>query len=502
MGKPKILVGAFSMESNSFVPGETSWADFQRQTWSVGPAVGRDSAGPTNELAGAWDALIQRDMYPVGTVVAATSPGAPVAREVFDTVLAELLNGCANDIAGAYLMFHGSALVTGVDDPEGTILSALKGALPASVPIAISLDLHAYMTDAMMMNCDIVTAYRTCPHIDLYRAGFQAGEVLARAVLGEVNPVVRRVWIPMITPPERHDSTQELFSGLQDMCTEVEREGALAAALLCTQPWLNVEGLGWSAVVTTDGDPVLGEQMARRMAARAWGSRHDFLQVSSIPVADAVDFALTQEGPFVVADIGDATNGGSLGDSTEVLRVLLERQSLGRVSGPAAVSVVDEKAVHKARDAGEGAEVDLVVGTGAPGTFNEATRVHGRVRAFWSGSFEYSHPAARGLVDTPGDVAIIDVGDVTLIVHTHPVRIIDPAIYESVGLHLEELRLVQAKSHVSYRAGFDPFTTGSVLADTAGPTAANLTYLPFTNRPTPLYPFENFEWSPDHADAT
>jgi microcystin degradation protein MlrC len=81
------------------------------------------------------------------------------------------------------------------------------------------------------------------------------------------------------------------------------------------------------------------------------------------------------------------------------------------------------------------------------------------------------------------------------------VRIIDPAIYESVGLRLEDLRLVQAKSHVSYRAGFDPFTTGSVLADTAGPTAANLTYLPFTKRPTPLYPFEDFEWSPDHADT-
>jgi microcystin degradation protein MlrC len=440
-------------------------------------------------------------MEPVGTVVAATSPGAPVAREVFDTVLTELLAGCGDDIAGVYLMFHGSALVTGVDDPEGAIVSALRGVLPAEVPIAISLDLHAYMTDAMMEKCDVVTAYRTCPHIDLYRAGFQAGDILARAVLGEVRPVVRRVRIPMITPPERHDSTQELFSGLQEMCAEAESEGALAAALLCTQPWLNVEGLGWSAVVTTDADPVLAEQMARRMAARAWESRHEFLQISSIPVAEAVDFALTKEGPFVVADIGDATNGGSLGDSTEVLRALLDRQGRGLVAGPSAVSVVDEKAVQEARRVGEGAEVELIVGTGAPGSFNEATRVHGRVRTFWSGSIVYSHPAARGLADTPGDVAIVDVDDVALIVHTRPVRIIDPAIYESVGLRLEDLRLVQAKSHVSYRAGFDPFTTGSVLADTAGPTAANLTYLPFTKRPTPLYPFEDFEWSPDHADT-
>ena len=48
---PRVLVGAFSVEGDSFVPAETSRADFERQVWATGDDIGRDSAGSTNELA-------------------------------------------------------------------------------------------------------------------------------------------------------------------------------------------------------------------------------------------------------------------------------------------------------------------------------------------------------------------------------------------------------------------------------------------------------------------
>lgn len=491
----KVLVGAFSIESNSFVPSETVVADFERQVWSIGEDVTRDCAGPASELAGAWDALVQSGLEPVGAVAAAASPGAPVAREVFDLVCFELFSRCTPDVAGVYLMLHGSALVTGLDDPEGYLLREMRRRLGPAVPIAISLDLHAYMTEAMMSASSIVTAYRTCPHVDLYRTGRQAGELLARTIEGTIDPVCRRVRLPMITPPERHDSSQALFSELQALCTQVEEEGALSAALLCTQPWLDVPELGWSAVVTWDADGQRAHETAQWMAQRAWNSRGEFLDTSQLPIGDALDIAFAAEGTFVIADLGDATNGGSLGDSTELLRALLARRDSGRVSGPSTLTVTDRRAVERAWQAGEGASITLELGTGQAGEFNEMTTIRGTVRRLWEGPVVYTHPAASGVVDSPGKAAVIGMGDVSVIVHSRPVRVIDPAIYLAAGIDMSGQRLVQAKSHVSYRAGFDDHSSGSVLADTKGPTAANVTYLPFTRRPKPLFPFEYVEWS-------
>jgi len=349
----QILVGAFSIEANSFVPSETTRVDFERQVWALGNEVRRHTAGPSNELAGAWDALVEAGMIPIGAVAAIASPGASVARDVFELIRHELLERCTGDIAGVYLMLHGSALVTGLDDPEGALLRDIRERLGPDIPIAISLDLHAYLTEQMMANCDIVTAYRTCPHVDLYRTGRQAGDLLARSVLGEISPVCRRVRIPMITPPEHHDSNQEPFRGLQGLCDAAEAQGVLAAALLCTQPWLDVPELGWSTVVTTDADPDLAKRSAANIAAQAWSARNRFLVSTAIPVRDALESAFSKPGPFVVADIGDATNGGSLGDSTEILRGLLARQQVGLPAGPSVLSVTDPSAVAMATAVGE-----------------------------------------------------------------------------------------------------------------------------------------------------
>jgi microcystin degradation protein MlrC len=493
---PRVLVAGFSIEGNSFVPAETTRADFEDQVWVIGDQLGRDSAGATSELAGAWDALVAAGMTPVGAIVAVASPGAPAAREVLDAVVDELLARCTPEVAGAYVMLHGAALVTGIDDPEGVLLAALRDRLGEDAPIAISLDLHAYLTDRMTAAADIVTAYRTCPHVDLYRTGHQAGGLLARTVAGSARPTAHRIRLPMITPPERHDSTQDPFRRLQRLCDEAEREGALAAALCCTQPWVDVPELGWSVLVTTDDDPVLAERLANRIAAEAWAARTQFLHSSAVPVGEAVAAAFATDGPFVVADIGDATNGGSLGDSTEVLRALLARRDAGAVSGPSAVSITDPAAVAAAAAAGEGASVVLDVGTGSAGAFNARTSVRGVVRRLWEGTLVYTHPASPGVEDSPGPCAVLEVGDITVVLHSSPVRVIDPSIYLAVGVDIAAQRLLQAKSHVSYRAGFDPVSTGSVLADTRGPTAADLSSLPFTRRPRPLFPFEDAVWEP------
>jgi microcystin degradation protein MlrC len=295
---------------------------------------------------------------------------------------------------------------------------------------------------------------------------------------------------PMITPPEHHDHNRAPFKTLMDATRKTQSGKVLIASLLATQPWLNVPELTWKAIITVDGDVEYGQKQAQELIDQAWALRKEFLSVTAKPVAIAFEEALAMGTPTVIADMGDATNGGSLGDSTEVLRVALASKS----SGSVAVSITEPKAVLISEKS-VGQKVQLTIGSGQPGSYNEKVLVNAKVIATANKKISYTHPAALDVVDDPGLSALIEVDhptiEIYIVLHSQPVRVIDPVIYELFDLKVGEIGVLQGKSHVSFIPGFARITPRYVLADTLGPTAANLPSLPFTKRMKPLYPFED-----------
>jgi microcystin degradation protein MlrC len=483
---PAILVAYFSIESNSFVDAETTLDDFRRQTFAVGDQVHRTILGPASELTGAWDVLDDAGMQVVPAVAAGSSPAPPITDEVVDVVLGHLLAACSDEIAGAYLALHGSAVSRSNDDPEGTLLEALRARLGPDVPIAISLDHHANLTARMLDAVDIVTAYRTCPHTDLLECGAQAAALLVRAVRGEIRPVCAMAGRPMITSAERFDSSHGPYRTIMRSCDREEESGALAAAMLPVQPWLDVPGLGWKAVVTTDGDLAGARAAAERMMDGAWDLREEFMTGARSAPDDAVREALAGPGPCVIADAGDATNAGTLGDSTELLRAVQRVGDGARVL----LCIRDPRAAELAYRAGVGETVSLTLGSGDSGTYNESVAVEGVVQAVFDGELRYTHPAALGMRARTGMAARVLVDGIEIVVHTDIVRLIDPVVYEVLGADPLTVDIVQAKSHVSYRAGFERVSPRSIVADTLGPSAADLRLLRYVRRPHPMFPFE------------
>jgi microcystin degradation protein MlrC len=270
-------------------------------------------------------------------------------------------------------------------------------------------------------------------------------------------------------------------------CRAAEREpGILAAAVLPSQPWVDVPDLGWSAVVTTDGDPDRADRTARHLAQLAWDRREAFLTGRRLPIGEALTEALEGPPPVVIADAGDATNGGSRGDSTELLRAALihpDRRIM--------LTLTDAAAAMTLRAAAIGTTVTITLGTGDQGAYNEATLVTGTVLSHPEGGFRYQHPFSRGLPGHLGTCAVLGSGALRVVVHSMPVGVIDPAPYLGAGLDPADAEVIQAKSHISYRTGFDPVTTRSVVAATPGPTTADLASLPWRRRSRPLWPFED-----------
>jgi microcystin degradation protein MlrC len=474
------------MEANTFAAGATTLDDFRAQVWRVGGEVHADALGPDSELAAAWRVLEARGVEVVPALAAWSAPRPALAPGVVDEVVRCVLARADGAIDGAYVMLHGSAVARDDEDPEGTLLGALRARLGGGRPIAISLDCHAHLTPAMVAAVDVVTAYRTCPHVDTARTGAQAATLLADALDGRIRPVVALATRPMITPPQLHDNALEPFGGLMRRAEALEAAPVLAAGLLAVQPWIDVDGLGWKAVATADGDLEAAQAAANTLAEAAWAARADLLPPAGPDVDAALAAALGRPGPVVVADMGDATNGGSVGDSTELLRAAL------RVPGASVLlSVVDPAAAALATRAGVGATIDVTVGCGPPGAYNAATPLPAvRVEALFDGAFAYTHPVNAGYRASTGPSARLRAGAIEVVVHTRSVGVIDPAIYLALGADPAAAQVVQAKSHVSFRAGFAHLTDRDVLAATDGPTTAELSKLDYRRRPRPLFPFE------------
>ncbi len=56
------------------------------------------------------------------------------------------------------------------------------------MPIGVSLDLHANVTDRMVELADVMISYRTCPHVDQYESVAEVAEMIRRTMAGDIQP--------------------------------------------------------------------------------------------------------------------------------------------------------------------------------------------------------------------------------------------------------------------------------------------------------------------------
>src|SRR5207302_6617206 len=230
-------------------------------------------------------------------------------------------------------------------------------------PIAVSLDMHANLYDAMIENATVVTGYRTYPHIDTYDTAKRAGEILLKAMRGQVRPVIAWGNVPMLPHVMRQGSDDHPNQELQARCAAMATEGALAASLFTGFPHADITNAGLSAVIVTDGDRELAERLRDELLGQAWRDREDFVyRIEPLPQSLARAKALPPpaagEGPIVLLDHYDNCASGGTMDTTIVLGAVL-REGLDNV---AAFAIYDPESVQQAIAAGIGSQITLSIG--------------------------------------------------------------------------------------------------------------------------------------------
>lgn len=487
-GRPLVLVGGFSHELNSFVPG-VSTTDVLARAGAIvhgddlfGPAAGEAlERHAVAEVAAATGVELLPTTFMFGRV------GPVVADDAYGPIRERILTAVRDnraDLDGVMLCLHGAMATQSIDDTEADILAAVRDIVGPKVPIAASFDMHAHGTAAMARAADILVGYRTCPHTDYFDTGERAMRLLVGAIQGEVRPVVSIRKIRMTASSEHHDTNHGPMVEVQALARELEQEpGILEITIFATQPWMDVPDIGWSVVVTSDGAPDQGQAVADRVGRFIWDRRESF-RVTKTPIPAALDAARGRAvGPVVLADSADTTTGGGNGDGNLLLAALL-RDDAG---DDAMLVLTDAAAVARCFEAGVGADVTLDVGGSLTPAYFSPVTLSGRVVTLADGRYDMELPVTPCDV---GRIAVVEHGRIRVVLTAEKAPQLDESIYHRAGLWPRHARIVQVKSAGGFRAAYDPFAVDTIYLDTPGPADSDLTRLPFRRITRPLWPFD------------
>lgn len=479
----RILTGGIRHESNTFISIRTTEDDF---------TILRGETALEDALWAAY--LRQENVEVVPTVHANASPYGVVEQETYDGFKQEILNGVreAGRIDGVYLDMHGAMHVEGYDDAQVDLVRSIRALVGPDVLIGGSFDLHGNMSSAFVSELDLLTAYRTAPHIDGEETRLRAVRKLLAALQQDWKPVIAHINVPILIPGEKGITSVEPLKSLYAQLPEIEeKEGLLDASIFVGMPWTDVPRAGMSVQVVAEDETYRGraEAEVRQLAEALWRRRADLkFDVPTDDLDGAIQTALNApESTVFITDSGDNTTAGAAGDITLVVERLLAHN----VQDAVVAGIVDPEAVRACEHAGVGARVDLTVGGKLDTVFGTPLNISGTVR-YVTSSGESVAPQNK-LEQRP---AVVDLGGLLLVLLNRRRSFTAPADFEQVNIDPLAHKIVVVKLGYLFQ-GLRDIAPRTIMALTPGFAYQVVENLPYEYVGRPIYPLDpEMSWTP------
>lgn len=410
-----------------------------------------------------------------GAVTAKAMPGGPVEARAYNAIKSEILDRLTKllPLDGVYLDMHGAMNVCNMDDAEGDFYAALRALVGPDCLLAASYDLHGNVSERIMEQLDIITGYRTAPHIDAIETRERAVRLLLRCLREGIRPRRAYVRIPLALPGEKTSTEWEPGTRVyQAIADEIDGDRVMDATLQVGYVWADEPRMTACAIaIGRDIDAI--SAAARRLAQRYWKHRADFrFGVEAFSTDECIQRAMTQDlAPVFISDSGDNPTAGGVGDVTFFLERALALQPPDLVYA----SIPDADAVQRCINAGLGADVELEIGGKLDTLHGHPLPVRGRVQFIRSGE---SNPQ---VVLRAGGIRIILTDqrtpfhqrqqflDLGIVPEAHQI------IAVKIGYLVPELKSMAQKAY---------------LALSPGAVNQDILSLPFKRISRPCYPFD------------
>ena len=486
----KIALIQVMQETDTFNPVPTTLTDFKNVALLEGAAI-LSRVDTNSPIAGFLEAIrvSGEDVEVIPILRADAQSGGRLSRQTLSELCQIIQSGlsAAGKCDGLMVFLHGAACAEGVDDVEGEILSIIREKAGNDIPIALMLDHHANITNRMIDSTNLLMAFRTQPH-DPFETARDLTVIALQLFSRQISVTMAWRKIPMITHQEQFLTSRGPMKEWFDHARQCEAGGqALTVSLFPMQPWIDVEEAGWSVVVVTENDQASAERVADELAQHAWSLRHQFMQQENLSTTDAITFADNSvNGIVLLSDTGDSVLGGSTGDSTIILRALLD----AKIHHQALVPITDPLAAKHLATCDIGATITVNLG-GWANDFYSPIEVTGNLQAVREGIVTLPD-LPQGSVDM-GKSAILKVGKVSILVTEFPgVGGIHPGVYRHLGVEPGEFKMIVMKTASNFQY-MKQLTTDFVRVATPGPTQSDVCSLPWSRIPRPMFPLDEMK---------
>ncbi|OQV04388.1 hypothetical protein CLAIMM_09278 [Cladophialophora immunda] len=495
--RPAIVIAGLGCETSIFTPSRTHLPAFHAKRGleiiDTYPFIDKDA--PLGKRADWHGALIARAL-----------PGGVVTRASFEELAGEIVERLkaivsSTTIHGLWYDIHGAMCVEGIDDSEAELLRRIRQVVGHTVVVSASMDLHGNVSRELVHETDLITCYRTAPHVDVLetkeRACHNLVELLTKAPAGRradgspVLPLKAWIPIPVLLPGEQTSTRVEPAKHIYGAVPGAESKcGVIDAAIWVGYPWAD-EPRNRAVVVVTGWNEETIQHEAENLAQVFWDAHEDFDFVGPTgSFNECLDEAVASDKhPFFISDSGDNPTAGGSGDMTWGLMHLLARCEFKHPSGPTVIyaSVPGAKAVRTCIDAGIGATVTVTAGAEVDDIHSGPITLTGRV-----------HSIKHGDRDARIEV-VLQVGNVFAILtelrkpyhHEHD--------FTDLNLKPREADIVIVK--IGYlEPELHDMAADWRLALSPGGVDQDLKRLGHNRIHRPMYPFDNFDKAP-HLSA-
>ncbi len=479
----RVFAAALSTESNTFSPIPTDLESFTGNRYF---RPGEHPDHPTNTSSAVLVVGRRRarqDGYTLveGTVTGA-APSGTTSRAAYESLRDEILGQLAQalPVDAVALGLHGAMVAHGYDDCEGDLLARVRALAGPKAAIGATLDPHCHMTGVMLASADVLICYKEFPHTDFVERAEELMTLLLATARGEVRPAMS-VWDCRMI--DSFMTSRQPIRGFVDRMTALEgRDGVLSVSVVHGFSAADVPDMGAKMLVITDDRREAGDRLARTLGQELFELRGQGAPRHLSP-DEGIDRAVTApEGPIVLADRWDNPGGGVAGDSTVILRRMLERGIDNAVIG----ALWDPIAVRFCHGAGEGARLKLRFGGKAASTSGtpidaevEVTRVVKDATQMFASS-----------VVSLGDAAAIRVAGIDVVLETKRAQTFDPSLFRNLGIDPAQRKLVVVKSSNHFHAGFAPIAKEIHYIDAGGPYPSDPRKVQYRRIQRPKWPID------------
>lgn len=461
MTKRRIAIAGFQHETNTFVPMMTGKAAFRKpDSWPgllLGTEVIDRSRAMNIPVAGAVLAAEAAGVEVVPILWCAAEPGGKVTDEAFDWISGMILEGISNaePLDAVYLDLHGAMVTQSFNDGEAELLARIRKSFGSQLPIGVSLDLHANISRDLVDRADIVTIYRTYPHLDMAETGGRCVNEILRMLDGCHRHVAFRQ-LPFLVPLHAQntgtDPCKSLYASLDGLRVVPDEYAEFAMGFTAADiPDCGMSVIAYAYTKTRANE--LADALYDQICAR----EPEFdtkLHTPKEAVKQAM--ALQGMGPIILADVQDNAGAGGSADTTGILRALVNCDAPSAVLG----TFCDVDVARQAHVAGVGAvfEADL----GGKSGLAEDSPFHAclKVRALCDGVIRYTGEMYGGSTAEIGPSCVLSVesikGNVWVVVSSERTQCLDRALFTHLGVDPSSFDIVCVKSTVHFRADFEP----------------------------------------------